>query len=876
MNPNRIGNREEAWLETSLKKSYVDSDGDTATALGTYPRLDMTEAKDVKIPETDRQFSSALAAFGISRKQLEAMGFGDREVQNRIYRTLTIWSSSMYDSLHNITNGNAELSRRLWMAYTRLTEICNPNTDVLNIDQRKSFETTLQKVHIQVEKAKMEAEERYNRMVNKNEKMRQDFDDKFASAAEELPRLRKQVAHDTETIKDLNEKLEWEKEVSANRQANYLATRDEKDELQEEHNKLKNEMKILKRRIEATELENERLVGHLQATDVDATVNKQLAADMTSTTERLKEKLSNAVKKKDAAEETLKVKEQEIKDRNNTIHDLRRSLSEQQRRRQKMVIALNQSTTTVQRCADALASSNLFVYDMLQHLQQDIDMSKPEYEHLHSKLEAMCDNVNTLSFRRKTDNDMVIRIDSNVEHTAKEEEVENRTFTNIATYLDKLQSSIFTIDEGLLEHYAHAMHQAGLKQKRELASTHAAINVLNAKVGSTSILVDIWSSIYTKQENQFNHADTIIRSLTKERDDGLEVIRDLKNQILVLEQKAEQLTVLSIQYDQLVTERNDMSAQRDKALFKYSKTHEIEIKVEELEDTLRREVKEKLHLKDVIAQHVTRVHDLSSRATQKTLAAEKANTLSVILLNAMTSLLDETLLQKHIVSTSLSALKEDKEIDFGRYIKETHSTIQAKYNSINRLDDTDLTNAEKTLILQVLQNVMDIKTTTSDVLHIANGTIALNAREEETDREMKSVKAWVQRERRRLEDNLEYEKTLAREDHAALMEDNKQLGIQISKLQSKVADITDSKQPLFDTIQKLEGILKTVPSEYLPPPEEEKAEEEAHEEEKEEEITVDFGFDMSDILGDTKPSAPEEPKASKGTSTSRLRENRIY
>jgi len=92
--------------------------------------------------------TSALEIFGISRNELAKIGLAERKAQDRLYRTLTIWSGSIYDSLYSLANGNKAVSTRLWGVYARLVEICNPDTaELASIEVRKEFENKLRSLN---------------------------------------------------------------------------------------------------------------------------------------------------------------------------------------------------------------------------------------------------------------------------------------------------------------------------------------------------------------------------------------------------------------------------------------------------------------------------------------------------------------------------------------------------------------------------------------------------------------------------------------------------------------------------------------------------------------------------------------------------------
>ena len=156
----RIGHPEEAYVELQLGKSFAASGGDGGNALGA------TEVVNNYEPASDgnKNPRSALSAFGISRKQMELMGIGERELQDRIYRTLTIWSSSMYDSLYTLSNQNPELADKLWTVYSRLVEVCNPRAAVLSAAQRQEFEINMRKASLKLETTRMQAEEDRQRL----------------------------------------------------------------------------------------------------------------------------------------------------------------------------------------------------------------------------------------------------------------------------------------------------------------------------------------------------------------------------------------------------------------------------------------------------------------------------------------------------------------------------------------------------------------------------------------------------------------------------------------------------------------------------------------------------------------------------------------
>ncbi len=106
--------------------------------------------------------TTALEVFGISRSELAKIGLAERKAQDRLYRTLTIWSGSIYDSLYSLANGNKEVSCRLWSVYTRLIEICNPETSELaNIELRKEFETKLRMLNSTLAQEASRSKEEY-------------------------------------------------------------------------------------------------------------------------------------------------------------------------------------------------------------------------------------------------------------------------------------------------------------------------------------------------------------------------------------------------------------------------------------------------------------------------------------------------------------------------------------------------------------------------------------------------------------------------------------------------------------------------------------------------------------------------------------------
>ena len=189
----KLGTFEENWLENSLQKSYTASG---QGVLGVQSDNEASaEAKGAEGGKEERvRGASALDMFGISREALAEVGMADRTAQDRLYRTLTIWSSTLYDSLYSIANGKRDVQGRIWQVYTRLVEICNPETSSLvAVELRREFEGKLCTLSASLKSSEEAREQEARELRQRLIAMESEHEALATTAHKEVPRLRAEL-----------------------------------------------------------------------------------------------------------------------------------------------------------------------------------------------------------------------------------------------------------------------------------------------------------------------------------------------------------------------------------------------------------------------------------------------------------------------------------------------------------------------------------------------------------------------------------------------------------------------------------------------------------------------------------------------------------
>ena len=303
----KLGTFEENWLENSLKKSYEKS-GDSALGVSKNNRASpVPEVTDHVNTETnDMGFfgtplganSSALDMFGISREALSEIGMADRSTQDRLYRTLTIWSSTLYDSLFSISNGKKDIQGRIWKVYTRLIEICNPETSSLvAIELRKEFEEKLRLLSSSLEESKARSKEETERLKRRLAEVERAHAISSSTSEKEVPKLRKELMTAHETVARLEEDVAQRDITITQQNKDSQLLQSQIESGLGEINPLKNEVKVLRDELTSSNSEIQRYIDMYLEADKIVRRNESSVSMAQGEKERLVTKMATMLKK---------------------------------------------------------------------------------------------------------------------------------------------------------------------------------------------------------------------------------------------------------------------------------------------------------------------------------------------------------------------------------------------------------------------------------------------------------------------------------------------------------------------------------------------------------------------------------------------------
>ena len=327
----RLGTYEEGWLEDKLKLSYDKSasgSGGRGAALGLSgspsPRKVSGGGGG---PATG--IVSALDLFGISRLELSKIGLGERKAQDRLYRTLTIWSGSLYESLHGLANGNKEVATRLWGVYTRLVEICNPETsNLVNVQLRHEFEEKLRTLGEEAASSAYTAKSDYAQLKKRLAEVEKAHDVSRGTAEIEVPRLRAELLAVREGSALVEEELKREIASSKEKSGVMQALRVELDQYQSQIVPLKAEVKNLHEQLQLSNQEIQRYIDMYLEADRIVRKNENTVTLATGEKERLIVKIAGLMKQSEDKDKKIEDMRKKGLDKQDELDALHASLEE--------------------------------------------------------------------------------------------------------------------------------------------------------------------------------------------------------------------------------------------------------------------------------------------------------------------------------------------------------------------------------------------------------------------------------------------------------------------------------------------------------------------------------------------------------------------
>ena len=809
VNSARIGHPEEAFVELQLGKSFAASGGDAGNALGA------TEAIKSHDPASHGHFHprSALSAFGISRKQMELMGIGERELQDRIYRTLTIWSSSMYDSLFTLSNQNPELADKLWTVYSRLVEVCNPRGAVLSAAQRREFEENMQKASDALERVKMQAEEDRQRLHQRLRDSQRVSESSRKHVATTIPALRAEVV-------DLKSQLEAERLLSAQRAEELRKVQETSNDVLESLEKTESELAetshALHRandQLHLAETEVQRVTQLYKAVEEENQKIRSTFKDAHAKEMRMKGKLEAALVAKESSDKELQDTRKRVQDRGQEAEKLKQALRDANDIRGSALNLLNDAVVKFREVTRCLCESDRtqldFVRENVEHLA--LQESKEDMDALHESIHSVLNLTHYIS-------KLPAGVHTGSHATCYKEDVtpgtemlqvaqvEKELCERVSHWMDHIDSLATNIDRkmvhGFIEHIESIFDsRLGNIERLELAHEKDVV-----KGAATEVVGNVWIDAVCRQKSVTRQLQSELSACEEDREALREAKATLIEQASAREHELLSLRDIASRVEDSAQRCRHAEEERDTAMQKYAYTAELEREVKDLQGKLsacRTALKGQTEVNKDQSDVLGR---LRVDVDKKNAALAEGNTTAVCLMSVLTSLMDESSEQVQMATEGLHSLVQERRPAAVAQELEL-SSLHAKLNHMHTLENV-LLPKERGVVVQVMQNVVSLRSHLFSLLGEANKSLAISAEVGETKQEADSIKAWAARERARLSKMMEEKEEDTRDRIFHLREELTQSELSVKKLKRRVDEAHREKIEMLQTIMELEKAQK--------------------------------------------------------------------
>jgi hypothetical protein len=820
LGPNRLGSGEEKFIEQSLQKSFDRSDGTAGNAIDIVNIDEPETGGSAKTPTPTLKgglTKSALKSFGISRQQLEAMGIGEKALQDRIYRTLTIWSSSMYDSLNNLSNGNQELSAKLWAVYLRLIDVCNPaQSDILSIKQRQQFEENMRKAASNVEKTKMEAEDNHRKLVDRLQHMEKVAAETTMYAQTAVPQLQAEVA-------TLQRDLDNERALGKKRLAEMLmaqqSSREVLSALESTENQLiscQKELHHTADQLHVSQAEVERITKAYNITHEEKEKIEASTKEAASKEERMRNKLAAVAESRQATDGELEKARKAIVDSRQEGEKLKQALRDSDAIRSSSLHILKDLVIKYRDVTRLLCDSDKaqldFVQDNVEHgafSVEDMDLLKLK-DNRHSLLELSHYIASALP------RGIVSEKDGGSQQQKPQDDLstvqqEKDLCGNVHAWVEHINSLASGLDrEGIQRIVANVERVFDRKmavfddlyQERQSGIRQSA---------AVKLISESWMDQYCDETAKTAKLSADYREITEDFAQLTEKKRLVDAQVAAMKQEIIDLKVVAAQRDDAVRELKRAQEEKKTALDKYAMTHVLEQQVEALEQEAsiaKDRVREQL---DITHDQATLLGRLSMDIKHKQKALEDSNAVSISLLSVIGALLEESEAQKHACTGGVAALHTGDAVteEHVHAVAGLHMTsLHTKLMHIDASLDGVLAGEEKEVILRLMSNVIGTRATLHTLLEEASKTTEYKSRAILYEKEKDSLKSWINKERARLNKHTEYIKQQCKDDTHHLREEITHLNGQVTKCKERNQSDHREKMVLLQDILDLEKRLQ--------------------------------------------------------------------
>ena len=840
------GHFEELWIEENLMKSFKASDGQNGNALGTAQGTGEEKGGD-------GEKKSALQIFGISRPELEKVGLTDKKSQDRVYRTLTIWSSSMYDSLYTIANGKKEIASRLWNAYTRLAEVVNPNANISNNEIREEFETSLKSLHESLEKNEMQKEEQQTSFKNGLKEL-DETKESLRNAQEEIAKLKQELTDADAKIATLSTDWMEVKTTCDERDKTIVELNGEKMIANNELSTTKHTLELTEEQLDKKKKEVMKYVDMYMKADNEMKSNEGIVTNAGAENDRMKTKMAQYMKDNSDLKEYIKELEQMKVDSETKSFDLKKS--------EAKLIDTNKLS---KRLIDETMPKFIELCRILSD-SESIMMDIVDYCEGHFSSTTLVDNSSAGDFKTSGSKNAQHLAHLKYQVTAPpvldgDEINENAYYSRCTEWVKKISSTNDLIDREIVKHDLEVLEKNIELHVNGLDDVHqnhkAAISTVYAK----NVMSNTWMNQYVSSNNAVLQEIQTNKKMAEEVEEAQKKQKAAEDRVVKKDKKISDLKKIEQKYIDMQQDFKNAMTEKDSALLKYKKTAQLEKENEELNAVVD-QLKENEELLSQEANVCKKeANNLAHQLKKKEEICDLGNSASVAFLNLFNAISEENKLQLKAFEDGFNLILEDKNVDISTYKQSAH--FHHKRDVINDTPVEVISVEERTLLDQVLSNVEDLWPALCKTLSVAGKTIGLKKNVKDLAHELDSLKQWAQRERERQAALLDETLDESKAEGLKFEEDEKQFNKEIKKLKNVIDDNKIEKQAIFDHLKEIDRDLQNKKKELadlrveynIPEPEVIEVVEEVVEEKVE-----DDGIDWDAISDDEEGVEVREPE----------------
>lgn len=849
MGPLRLGTDSEEFIEVGLAKSFASSDGAAGNAL---------------TPETEggTLSKSALTNFGIDRHQLELMGIGEREIQDRIYRTLTMWSSSMHSTLHELANRNPDCTGKLWAVYLRLVEVCNPDSSILTIEQRHQFEANMKKASEDLERTRMKAEDDHRRVVDRLKESERVCAETKKYALTTIPKLKEEVAA-------LQAALEKEKQLGQQRHAEMLIAKQTSNDIlsdleavETKLQKTEHDLRKTTDQLHVAQTETNRLTNLYNSEHQENERIHNSTKEATSKEQRMRDKLSAASKSKEQSETELERSRKTIIDKQQDLERMKIALREANAVRSSSLHILKDLVVKYRAVTGFLCESDKTQIDFVRENVEHGNVGLQELQHLN-----VSDNVHALLHLKhhldKLPEGIMEQghVDTHDDLSAVQEE---QLCDRISVWVESISSHASAVDRHAVRSIVENIEDIFERRMAEFDAMEEALAGSQRQSAASKVMTENWIEQLCDERAVVARLQGDLATRTGElRDTAAEVAR-LRGSLERMERELEQTKEVASGYTEAVTAMKAAQRGEKEALDKYAHTAALEHQVELLEkeaagakDTLRRE-------RDTVHEQHQIVSRQRVEIEKKQKSLDEANAVSISLLAIMNALNEESSAQLQAADASLGCLVDSRPVSApisSLPLTALHVKLQHAESACEELLDD-----EKEVVIGVMQHVVDMRSRLEGLVDAGSKAATYRTQSDSSQDEMESLKAWVAKERARFNKNMDECRQQARSDLHHLREEITHLTGQLRRAKEKGEKDHLEKIDLLKSVLELEQRIAQAEKEGFAPvpvPVEEPQQEEQEEQEKLK-VENDLPSFDTDDEEEEEPSRPAAPIAAPG------------